>query len=76
MRSNTEDTGRIRISSSGSTTDSRSDQHTEIVDFAESHFVYEVTETGFQIFAPNQNSALILIEPVRNLKWKIGAAKS
>lgn len=75
MRSNTEDTGRIRISSSGSTTDSRSDQHTEIVDFAESHFVYEVTETGFQIFAPNQNSALILIEPVRNLKWKIGGGE-
>ncbi|WP_235818358.1 helix-turn-helix domain-containing protein [Brucella grignonensis] len=72
MRSSTDKTNKNHSSVREATTYTGSDHHTEMINSTKGCFTYGVTEIGQHVYVSDQTLGIILLEPIRNLRWKSG----
>lgn len=75
MRSNTDNINNLHELVSGTQGRVGSNLHPGMVDCVLSRFTYGMTEFSQHTYSSDQNCAVILLEPVRNLKWKPGCGE-
>ncbi|WP_435656937.1 helix-turn-helix domain-containing protein [Brucella pituitosa] len=70
MHSKTDNIKKTHDFTSDPATCPRPGQYTKMINSTKSRFTYGVTKVGHHVYASDQAFAMILLEPVRNLRWK------